>query len=165
METVHFGNNRSAINLVYAPRRIVIDPRIIDKTRWVLLSPDLIEPLQQSLTTRRAEEISGNTWQAIHAPYLLKPHLVTHHGITTIYRFGHMASAVTLIRTTGTTIEPVRVGNSSLILLDQPSFDFLHMLIKKSPRNRHAAITYLKSNGLPLSGMAMNFLYRAIPKH
>lgn len=165
MEITHLGDNRSLITLVYAPLRIVVEPRIIDKTRWILLAPNLLAPLQKTLTTRRAEGISGGTWQAIRNPYLLPAHPITRHGRTTIYRFGHMASAVTLIRTAGMPLNPARVGNSSLVLLDDSAMAFLKSLIQRSPRNRHAAITYLNANGLSLSGQAMDFLYRAIPKH
>lgn len=164
MEITRLGTNRSAITLIYAPPQTVLDPHIIDKTRWILLTPDMLDPLLNTLSTRRADRIAANTWQAIHAPYLLRPHTVTRHNNTTIYRFGRKASAVTLIHTAGEPIHPSRYHRTSLVTLDPLAMFFVKTMIRHSPRNRHAAITYLKSIGMPLSSIAMTDLFRAIPE-
>lgn len=165
MEITRLGTNRSAITLVYAPPQTVIAPRIIDKTRWILLTPDLLDPLLATLSTRRADGIAANTWRAIHAPYLLPPHTVTRHDNITIYRFGHMASAITLIHTEGQPVHPVRFHHTSLVTLDPHALVFIETMARRSPKNRHAAITYMKSIGMPVSSIILTILFRAVPKH
>lgn len=165
MEITPLGHNRSLITLVYSPQQLIIDPRIVDGTRWILLHPRYLVDLDQHLqaTTRRAEGISGSTWQRLNAPYLLKPHLTTRHDATTIHQFGRMASAVTLIHTNGERMEPQRVGSSSIVLCGRLSFLWLRDLIQQSPRRTQSAIPYLKQHGIRPSSVFMREMFSQIP--
>jgi hypothetical protein len=163
MEITHFGNNRSRITVAFNPALLHIQPRIIDGTRWLLLQPDLLTELQQRLSAgHRAADLSSSTWQAIvNAPYLLDAHPITHHGPTTIYRFGHMASSVTLIRTHGQPLQLSRVGRANLITADHEAVLWLKDLIEKSPRKAQTAVHYFRENGLTLTNTLMvEQLYR-----
>lgn len=158
MEITQFGHAHNLISIVHDPAH-PIEPRIIDKTRWILLSPALLSPLQeQTAAGWRESKLSSSTWQAIQRPYLLEAHPITHHGRTTVYPFGHMASAVTVIHTGGEPLELMRVGTSNIILLDRESLLWLKMLVMRSPRNTHKAIPYLKSFGLRPSSKSLRYL-------
>lgn len=158
MEITPFGHHQSQITIVHQPD-LPLDPRIIDKTRWILLSPALLPELQSSTATGwRQAGLSSSTWQAIQAAYLLKAHPITRHGTTTIYPFGHMASSVTLIHTEGEEMQLSRVGNANLVLFGHKSLLWLKMLLLRSPRNTQKAIVFLKSHGLRPSSYSLPYL-------
>lgn len=165
MEITHFGTNRGRITIVYNPQRILITPRIIDKTRWIILSPDLLPPLQDETAGGwRASGLSSCTWQAIQRAYLLEAHPITRHSSTLIYSFGHMASSVTLIHTPGEEIRPQRIGNTSVVVCGRHSSQWLHHLIERTPRRTQSAIPYLKEHGLRPSSVFLHTMFRDIPK-
>lgn len=168
MEITHFGDNRSRITVVYAPLRIVVQPRIIDGTRWLLLAPDLLGELQQRLmaTPRRTLGIAGATRDNIvNRPYLLEAHPITHHNGVTIYRFGRMASSVTLIRTHGTPLQVSRVGSANMITADHESVLWLKALIERSPRGSSSAVAFFREHGLTLTSRILAEQFRPIPRN
>lgn len=153
MEITHFGDNRSRITVVYSPLRVVIQPRIIDGTHWLLFNPDLLGELQKELAVgHRAADLSSSTWQTIvNRPYLLEAHPITRHGAVTIYRFGHKASSIALIRTNDAALQVSRVGSANLITADHESVLWLKQFIDNAPRRTQAATLYFREHGLTLT--------------
>lgn len=158
MEITPLGTNRSQITVVFDPSSAVFQPRIIDKTRWLLLDPALLPTLQTHLLALgwRAAEISASTWSTIvHQPYLLEAYPITRRDPITIFPFGSFRNRVNLLRVPGSDIQLSRVGSAKIITADHESIDWLRQFITSSPRGTQPAISYFKSAGLTLTSTIM----------
>ena len=166
MEITQLGNSRAQITIVHDPALTDVRPRVIDHTRWVLLHPDLLDPLRQHLAKgHRAANVSSDTWKTIiHRPYLLEAYPVSTFGPTTVYPFGRINNRVNLIRTQGQPLQIARVGLSSLILLDHDALLWLKALIMASPRNSLHRRQFLQSYGISIGTPALNLLFQQHPR-
>ncbi len=164
MEITRFGHDSSAIVIVYDPASTIVQPRIIDKTRWILFDFSLLTALQSQLSPgHRAAELSGSTWSAIvHAPYLLPPYPVQQSDGITIYSFGQRRNRITLLHSPGETIHLSRLGTAKIITTGQRSADWLNQLIATSPRSTHNAIQHFRSHGLTLSSTILKQQFHAV---
>ncbi len=164
MEITRFGHDSSAIVIAYDPASTFVQPRIIDKTRWLLFDPSLLTALQLQLAPgHRAAELSGSTWSAIvHAPYLLPPYPIQQSNGITIYSFGQPRNRITLLRCSSEPIRLSRLGSAKVITADQRSADWLKQLIAASPRSTHQAIQHFRSHGLTLSSTILRQQFHAV---